>query len=181
MLIFDFDTIFDAKTQFSGRMDGTIQFALLFCVGIKYSFFKWNEILSRPHAMKWRVLNEHFSLIFAPPYLPWLCTITPKHNTTNTVTTVSKSIDFFPFPKIPGEISHTRWEISPMFFCNRSYAELRKSHSHSLHICSILAALIAAAASFCRPADTEGPRRCRRQLPPPVTAAADIRCRLLPS
>jgi hypothetical protein len=27
---------FDAKTQFSGRMDGTIRFALLFCVGIKY-------------------------------------------------------------------------------------------------------------------------------------------------
>jgi hypothetical protein len=61
---------FDAKTQFSGRMDGTIRFALLSCVGIKYSFFKWNEILSHPHAMKWRVLkNEHFSLIFAPPYL----------------------------------------------------------------------------------------------------------------
>jgi hypothetical protein len=29
---------FDAKIQFSGSMDGTIQFALLFCVGIKCSF-----------------------------------------------------------------------------------------------------------------------------------------------
>jgi hypothetical protein len=69
----------------------------------------------------------------------------------------------------------------PCFFCTRSYAELRKSHSHSLHICPISAALIAAANSFCRPANTDSPCCCRRQLPPPVTAAANIRRRLLPS
>jgi hypothetical protein len=61
---------FDAKTQFSGRMDGTIRFVLLFCVGIKFSFLIWNEILSHPHAMKRRVLDEYFSLIFAPSNLP---------------------------------------------------------------------------------------------------------------
>ena len=32
-------------------------------------------------------------------------------------TTLSKSIDFFPFPKITGEISHEGGEISPLFFC----------------------------------------------------------------
>jgi hypothetical protein len=36
---------FDAKTQFSGRIDGTIQIALLFCVGINSSFLIWNKIL----------------------------------------------------------------------------------------------------------------------------------------
>jgi hypothetical protein len=61
---------FNAKTQFSGRMDGTIQIALIFCIGIKSFFLIWSKILSRSHAMKWRVLNEHFALIFAPPYLP---------------------------------------------------------------------------------------------------------------
>jgi hypothetical protein len=61
---------FDAETQFSGKMDGTIRFALLFRVGIKSSLLIWNKILSCPHEMKRRVLNEHFSLNFAPPYLP---------------------------------------------------------------------------------------------------------------
>jgi hypothetical protein len=45
-------------------------------------------------------------------------------------TTVSKSIDFFPFPKILGEIFRPRWEIFPLFFCTRGYAELCKFHSH---------------------------------------------------
>jgi hypothetical protein len=37
---------FDSKTQFSGRMDGTISFALLFGIGIKFFFLIWNQILS---------------------------------------------------------------------------------------------------------------------------------------
>jgi hypothetical protein len=85
------------------------------------------------------------------------------------------------FQKSQGKSPTQGGRSPPYFFCTRSYAELRKSHSHSLHICSILAALIAAAASFCRPADMDSPRRCRRQFLPPVTAATDIRCRLLPS
>ncbi len=49
---------FDAKTHFSGRMDGTIRFALLFRVGIEFSFLIWNNILSRPHEMKQRTSSS---------------------------------------------------------------------------------------------------------------------------
>jgi hypothetical protein len=40
---------FDAKTQFSGRMDGTISFALLFCVRIKCSFLIEKEKTGQSH------------------------------------------------------------------------------------------------------------------------------------
>ena len=48
-------------------MDGTIGFALLFCVGTNYHFLLSNRLLSRRHAFKGGGWDEWFSLILRPP------------------------------------------------------------------------------------------------------------------
>jgi len=45
------------------------------------------------------------------------------------LTILSKSIDFFPFPKKPREISHKGGEISPLFFLYLIYVESHRDAS----------------------------------------------------
>ena len=58
---------FSTKIQNWAKMDGTIGFALLFCVGTNYHFLISNRLLSRRHAFKGGGWDEWFSLILRPP------------------------------------------------------------------------------------------------------------------
>jgi hypothetical protein len=58
---------FSTKIQNWAKMDGTIGFALLFCVGTNYRFLFSNRLLSRHHAFKGGGWDEWFSLILRPP------------------------------------------------------------------------------------------------------------------
>ena len=48
-------------------MDGTIRFPLLLRVGIICYFLLSDRLLIRRHALKWKVLNQHFLLLSGPP------------------------------------------------------------------------------------------------------------------